>query len=148
MSCRERQLWTEFVRKREEREDDKRARKRRSKKPQPSTAELEAALMISLKRSRNPVSGSLAFSFRGPRLERARRRVRDRLSVRISLCVAVGAVLVARLAWCAPTVLVWWTAAVGLGHATPPATRILWPPYARKWRISQVRPPLRVMHRD
>ena len=44
MSGRERQLWTEFVRKREERKDEKQARKRRAKKPQPTPAELEAAL--------------------------------------------------------------------------------------------------------
>ena len=45
MSSRERQLWTEFVRKREERKDDKPARKRRAKKrPEPTPAELEAAL--------------------------------------------------------------------------------------------------------
>jgi hypothetical protein len=44
MSGRERQLWTEFVREREEREDEKQARKRRAKKPQPTPAELEAAL--------------------------------------------------------------------------------------------------------
>jgi hypothetical protein len=44
MSGRERQLWTEFVRKREERKDEKPARKRRSKQPQPTPAELEAEL--------------------------------------------------------------------------------------------------------
>jgi hypothetical protein len=44
MSSRERQLWTEFVRKREGCKDDKPARKRRAKKPQPTPAELEAAL--------------------------------------------------------------------------------------------------------
>ena len=44
MSSRERQLWTEFVRKREGRKDEKPARKRRAKKPQPTPAELEAAL--------------------------------------------------------------------------------------------------------
>jgi hypothetical protein len=44
MSSRKRQLWTEFVRKREGREDEKPARKRRAKKPQPTPAELEAAL--------------------------------------------------------------------------------------------------------
>ena len=44
MSGRERQLWTEFVRKREERKDEKPARKRRAKKPQPTPAELEQAL--------------------------------------------------------------------------------------------------------
>jgi len=44
MSSRERQLWTEFVRQREERKDEKQARKRRAKKPQPTPAELEAAL--------------------------------------------------------------------------------------------------------
>jgi len=44
MRDRERQLWTEFVRKREERKDEKPARKRRAKKPQPTPAELEAAL--------------------------------------------------------------------------------------------------------
>jgi len=41
MSGRERQLWTEFVRKREERKDEKQARKRRAKKPQPTPAELD-----------------------------------------------------------------------------------------------------------
>jgi hypothetical protein len=44
MSGRERQLWTEFVRKREERKDEKPARKRRTKKPQPTPAEREAVL--------------------------------------------------------------------------------------------------------
>jgi hypothetical protein len=45
MSSRERQLWTEFVRKREGRKDEKQARKRRAKKrPEPTPAELEAAL--------------------------------------------------------------------------------------------------------
>jgi len=44
MSSRERQLWTEFVRKREEHKDEKPARKRRAKKPQPTPAELEQAL--------------------------------------------------------------------------------------------------------
>ena len=44
MSSRERQLWTEFVRKREGRKDEKPARKRRAKKPQPTPAELERAL--------------------------------------------------------------------------------------------------------
>jgi hypothetical protein len=44
MSSRERQLWTEFVRKREGRKDEKPARKRRAKKPQPTSAGLEAAL--------------------------------------------------------------------------------------------------------
>jgi len=45
MRDRERQLWTEFVRKREEHKDEEPARKRRSKKPPRfSLAELEAAL--------------------------------------------------------------------------------------------------------
>jgi hypothetical protein len=45
MSSRERQLWTEFVRKREGCKDNKPARKRRAKKqPLFSPAELEAAL--------------------------------------------------------------------------------------------------------
>ena len=44
MSGRERQLWTEFVCKREERKDEKQAKKRRAKKPQPTPAGLEAAL--------------------------------------------------------------------------------------------------------
>ena len=44
MSSRERQLWTEFVRKREGRKDDKPARKRRPRKSEPTPAELEAAL--------------------------------------------------------------------------------------------------------
>jgi hypothetical protein len=44
MRYRERQLWTEFVRKREGRKDEKPARKRRAKKPQPTPAELEQAL--------------------------------------------------------------------------------------------------------
>jgi hypothetical protein len=44
MSGRERQLWTEFVRKREGCKDDKPARKRRAEKPQPTPAEFEAAL--------------------------------------------------------------------------------------------------------
>jgi hypothetical protein len=45
MSSRERQLWTEFVRQREERNDERQTRKRRAKKgPEPTPAELEAAL--------------------------------------------------------------------------------------------------------
>ena len=44
MSSRERQQRTEFDRKREARKDEKPARKRRAKKPQPTPAELEAAL--------------------------------------------------------------------------------------------------------
>jgi len=44
MSGRERQLWTEFARKREERKGEKQARKRRAKKPQPTPAEREAVL--------------------------------------------------------------------------------------------------------
>ena len=45
MRDRERQLWTEFVRQREERNDEKQTRKRRAKKgPEPTPAELEAAL--------------------------------------------------------------------------------------------------------
>ena len=44
MSSRERQLWTEFVRKREGCKDEKPARKGRSKKPQPTPAEFEQAL--------------------------------------------------------------------------------------------------------
>ena len=44
MSSRERQLWTEFVCKHKGRKDEKPARKRRAKKPQPTPAELEAAL--------------------------------------------------------------------------------------------------------
>ena len=44
MSSRELQLWTEFVRKREERRDEKPARKRRAKRSEPTPAELEAAL--------------------------------------------------------------------------------------------------------
>jgi hypothetical protein len=37
-------MWTEFVRKREERKGEKQARKRRAKKPQPTPAEREAVL--------------------------------------------------------------------------------------------------------
>jgi hypothetical protein len=44
MNSRELQLWTEFVRKREGRKDEKQARKRRAKKPQPTPAEREAVL--------------------------------------------------------------------------------------------------------
>src|SRR5215831_6398305 len=45
MSGRERQLWTEFVRQREERNDEKQTRKRRAKKgPEPTPAELEAGV--------------------------------------------------------------------------------------------------------
>jgi hypothetical protein len=44
MRDRERQAWTEFVRKREERKHEKPARKRRPKKPQPSQAECDAVL--------------------------------------------------------------------------------------------------------
>jgi hypothetical protein len=60
MSGRERQLWTEFVRKREERKDEKQARKQRAKKPQPTPAELEAALDMISPTSRDLVSGRLA----------------------------------------------------------------------------------------
>jgi len=55
MNSRELQLWTEFVRKREGRKDEKQARKRRAKKPQPTPAELEAALddlVLSVKESK------------------------------------------------------------------------------------------------
>jgi hypothetical protein len=44
MSSRERQLWTEFVRKRERRKDDKPRRPRTEKKPKVSQAEFDAAL--------------------------------------------------------------------------------------------------------
>jgi hypothetical protein len=44
MRNRERQLWTELVRKREERKNKKPVRKRRPKKPEPSQAERDAAL--------------------------------------------------------------------------------------------------------
>ena len=44
MSSQERQLWTEFVRKREGRKNEKPARKGRAKQPEPAPAELEAAL--------------------------------------------------------------------------------------------------------
>jgi hypothetical protein len=44
MSSRERQLWTEFVCKREERKSEEPARKRRAEKPQPTPAGFEAAL--------------------------------------------------------------------------------------------------------
>jgi hypothetical protein len=47
MSSRERQLWTEFVRKREERKGDKPARKR-SKTPQPTPTELDEAALDDL----------------------------------------------------------------------------------------------------
>ena len=43
MRDRERQLWTEYVRQLE-RKNEKPARKRRAKKPQPTPAELEQAL--------------------------------------------------------------------------------------------------------
>ena len=52
MSGRERQLWTEFVRKREGRKDDKPARKRRPRKSEPTPAELEAALDNLVKESK------------------------------------------------------------------------------------------------
>jgi hypothetical protein len=44
MRNRERQLWTEFVRKREERKDKKPRKSRVEKKPKVSQAELEAVL--------------------------------------------------------------------------------------------------------
>jgi hypothetical protein len=44
MRDRERQQWTEYVRQLEARKSAKPARKRRAKKPEPSQAELEAAL--------------------------------------------------------------------------------------------------------
>jgi len=43
-SSRERRLWSEFVCQREERKNEKPVRKRRSTKPRPTPAELEAAL--------------------------------------------------------------------------------------------------------
>ena len=48
MSGRERQLWTEFVCKREERKDEKPARKRRPKKSDPVQAELDEAVLDDL----------------------------------------------------------------------------------------------------
>jgi hypothetical protein len=61
MSSRERQLWTEFVRKREGCKDDKPARKRRAKKPQPTPAELEAALdSLVTEAERRTVASSIA----------------------------------------------------------------------------------------
>jgi hypothetical protein len=44
MRDRERQLWTEYVREPEARKNAKPARKRRPQKPEPTPAELEAAL--------------------------------------------------------------------------------------------------------
>ena len=44
MRNRERQLWTEFVRKREERKDKKPRKSRVEKKPEASQAERDAAL--------------------------------------------------------------------------------------------------------
>jgi len=44
MSDRERQLWTEFVRKREQRKDGKRARKPRARKGETPPAAMEAEL--------------------------------------------------------------------------------------------------------
>ena len=62
MSSRERQLWTEYVRQREAREDDKPARKRRAKKqPEPTPAELEAALdSLVTEAERRTVASSIA----------------------------------------------------------------------------------------
>ena len=80
MSGRERQLWTAFVRKREERKDEKQAGKRRAKKPQPTPAELRLCLMISPTRSRDLVSGGLTALLAA--LEGAQRRLRKRLSKR------------------------------------------------------------------
>ena len=57
MRSRGRQLWTEFARQREERKDDKPVKKRRAKKPQPTPAELEAALDdLTREASRDPIS--------------------------------------------------------------------------------------------
>jgi hypothetical protein len=44
MNDRERQLWTEYVRQLEARKNAKPARKRRSKKPEPTPQEFEVAL--------------------------------------------------------------------------------------------------------
>jgi hypothetical protein len=44
MTARERQLWTQFVRRREQRKNGKRAKKRRTRKAELSPAELEAGL--------------------------------------------------------------------------------------------------------
>jgi len=61
MSSRERQLWTEFVCKREGRKDEKPARKRRAKKPQPTPAEFEAALdSLVTEAERRTVASSIA----------------------------------------------------------------------------------------
>ena len=61
MSSRERQLWTEFVRKREGRKDEKPARKRRPRKSEPRPAELEAALdSLVTEAERRTVASSIA----------------------------------------------------------------------------------------
>jgi len=61
MSSRERQLWTEFVRKREGRKDDNPARKRRPRKSEPTPAELEAALdSLVTEAERRTVASSIA----------------------------------------------------------------------------------------
>jgi hypothetical protein len=44
MNDRERQLWTEYVRQREARKDEKPVRKQHPKKPAPAPEELDAAL--------------------------------------------------------------------------------------------------------
>src|SRR5215469_15019233 len=57
MRDRERQLWTEFVRQREERNDEKQTRKRRAKKgPEPTRGSSRRRWTISPQRRRDPIS--------------------------------------------------------------------------------------------
>jgi hypothetical protein len=67
MSGRERQLWTEFVRKREERKDEKQARKRRAKKPQPTPAGVMTKLGLTLNEAKTSVRNARqeCFDFLG-----------------------------------------------------------------------------------
>jgi len=68
MSSRERQLWTEFVRKREGRKDEKPARKRCSKRPEPTPAELEATLddLVGSVKERSRNAGKIPIAARAP----------------------------------------------------------------------------------
>ena len=66
MSSRERQLWTEFVRKREGRKDEKPARKRRAKKrPEPTGRSLRLRSTI-LSRSRSRNGGEIPIAVCAP----------------------------------------------------------------------------------
>jgi hypothetical protein len=61
MSGRERQLWTEFVRKREQRRDGKRASQKRLRKGELSPAEREAALEDLVREAQERQAARLGF---------------------------------------------------------------------------------------